>query len=117
MRLLRTASIILAAAAHASAWAFTVLTIRQIREDSRFTTDELNWFSETALASPIVFTLIVLACVGRGRHSGWAVAATALTAALALLSGASFGLFLWPVVILMGAALALMLDIQTPKAG
>lgn len=110
MRYQRTASIVLAGSAHAAAWAFSVLTIRQIREESRSTTDELGWISETTMASPVLFTLIVLACVVRGRGSGWALTATALTTALAIVTGATAGIFLWPVVFLMGFATLFLVD-------
>lgn len=110
MRHQRTASIVLAGSAHVAAWVFSVLTIRYNREQSQFTVDELGWISETALASPLVFTAIVLVCVVRGRNSGWALTATALTTALAFVTGASAGLFLWPVVFLMGFATLFLVD-------
>ena len=110
MRHQRTASIVLAVSAHASAWVFSVLTIRYNREQSQFTDGSFDWFTESALASPVVFTLIVLVCVVRGRNSGWALTATALTTALAIVTGATAGLFLWPVVFLMGFATLFLVD-------
>ena len=80
---------------------FSVLTIRY---------NPSGWVADAALASPVVCTLAVLVCVVRGQGSGWAVTATALTTALAIVSGASAGLFLWPVVFLMGFATLFLVD-------
>ena len=110
MRYQRTASIVLAGSAHASAWAFSVVVIRLLREESRLTTYELGWSSEVAMFSPVVFTLVVLVCVVRSLHFAWALTATVLSAGLASLTGATFGLFLWPVVFLMGIATLFLVD-------
>lgn len=70
----------------------------------------MHWSGKLAIASPVVLTLIVLVCMVRGQHSAWALTATVLTAGLAIITGATAGLFLWPVVFLMGIATLILLD-------
>ncbi len=107
MRLLRpwlTLPIVLATGAHASAWAFAVFWIRTIRQEALSASDPVNSIAETALASPVIFTLIALICAIRKR--GWETAAvmTAIAIFLAFLGSLSFGPYLWPTIALMGWA-------------
>lgn len=99
-----TLPIVLAAGAHASAWAFAVFWIRYLRQEALAASDPVNSIAETALASPVVFTLIVLICAIRKRGWETAAVATAIAIFLAFIGSLSFGPYLWPTIGLMGWA-------------